>query len=182
VLTCGLSGSGKTSLARAVATPLGALHVRSDIERKRIAGLGPLDDSHSPPDGGIYSRDFTERTYARLLDCATNALLGGESLIVDAAFLKRVERRDLLSLAQRMDVPAAILQCVAPLAVLRERLELRSRSGDDASEAGVAILARQPGYWEEFDDEERTKVVAVDTTAPDAATTALGELRTLGVG
>jgi len=181
VLTCGLSGSGKTSLARAVATPLGALHVRSDIERKRLAGLGPLDDSHSPPDGGIYSRDFTERTYARLLDCATNALLGGESLIVDAAFLKRDERRDMLSLAQRMAVPAAILRCVAPLTVLRERLELRSLSGDDASEAGVAILARQPGYWEEFDDEERTRVVEVDTTAPDAATKTLLELRRLGV-
>jgi len=91
-------GSGKTSLARAVAAPLGALHVRSDVERKRLAGLGPLDDSRSPPDGGIYSRDFTEQTYARLQDCATSALLGGESMIVDAAFLKRDERRDMLGL------------------------------------------------------------------------------------
>ncbi len=122
VLTCGLSGSGKTSVARAVAARLRALHVRSDVERKRLAGLGPLDDSHSPLDGGIYSRDFTERTYARLLDCATNALLGGESAIVDAAFLKRDERRGMRSLAQRLAVPFAILHCVAPLAVLRERL------------------------------------------------------------
>jgi len=181
VLTCGLSGSGKTSLARAVAAPLDALHVRSDIERKRLAGLGPLDDSRSPPDGGIYSRDFTERTYARLQDCAANALQGGQNVIVDAAFLKRDERRDMLSLAQRMAVPSAILHCVAPLAVLHERLESRSRSGADASEAGVAILARQPGYWEELDDEERTRVVTVDTTAPDAAARALDDLRALGV-
>jgi len=182
VLTCGLSGSGKTSLARAVAVPLRALHVRSDVERKRLAGLGPLDDSRSPLDGGIYSRDFTQRTYARLQDCAASALQGGESVIVDAAFLKRDERRDMLGLAQRMAVPFAILHCAAPLAVLRERLESRSRSGSDSSEAGVAILARQPGYWEDFDDEERAKVVAVDTTAPDAAAGALDELRALGVG
>jgi uncharacterized protein len=182
VLTCGLSGSGKTTVAREVATSLGALHVRSDVERKRLAGLGPLDDSRSPPDGGIYSRDFTERTYARLQDCATNALLGGESVIVDAAFLKQDERRVMLSLAQRMAVPPAILHCTAPLDLLRERLESRSRSGGDASEAGVAILARQPGYWEEFDDEERAKVVAVDTTVPDPAAGALDELRALGVG
>jgi hypothetical protein len=71
---------------------------------------------------------------------------------------------------------------VAPLAVLRERLASRSRSGGDASEAGVAILARQPGYWEVLDDEERTRVVAVDTTAPDATTKTLDELRNLGVG
>jgi aminoglycoside phosphotransferase family enzyme/predicted kinase len=181
VLTCGLSGSGKTSIARAVATPLGALHVRSDVERKRLAGLRPLDDSRSPPDGGIYSRGFTSRTYARLLDCAANALQGGESVIVDAAFLKRDERQDMLDLAARSSVPAAILHCVAPLAVLRERLESRSRSGDDASEAGVAILSRQPAYWEEFGDEQRRHVVAVDTTAPDAAARALDELRALGV-
>jgi predicted kinase len=156
--------------------------VRSDIERKRLAGLGPLDDSQSPPDGGIYSHDFTERTYARLQDCATSALLGGESVIVDAAFLKRDERREMLSLAQRMAVPFAILHCEAPLDVLRERLESRSRSGSDASEAGVAILARQPGYWEDFDEEERAKVVAVNTTAPDVATAALDGLRALGVG
>jgi hypothetical protein len=65
---------------------------------------------------------------------------------------------------------------------LRERLESRSRSGSDASEAGVAILARQPGYWEDFDDEELKKVVAVNTTAPDVATAALDGLRALGVG
>jgi uncharacterized protein len=182
ILTCGLSGSGKTSVARAVATPLLALHVRSDVERKRLAGLGPLDDSRSPPDGGIYTRDFTERTYARLKDCATSALLGGESVIVDAAFLRRHERRDMIGLAKGMTVPVGILHCVAPLDVLRERLAGRSRSGGDASEAGVAILARQPGYWEEFDDDERAKVVAVDTTAPDAAAGALDGLRTLGVG
>jgi predicted kinase len=140
-----------------------------------------LDDSRSPPDGGIYSRDYTERTYARLQECATSALLGGESVIVDAAFLKRDERREMLSLAHRMAVPCAILHCVAPHAVLRERLESRSRSGSDASEAGVAILARQPGYWEEFDDEERTRVVTVDTTAPDAPARALDDLRAFGV-
>ena len=59
--------------------------------------------------------------------------------------------------------------------------ESRSRSGDDASEAGVAILSRQPAYWEEFGDEQRRHVVAVDTTAPEAASRALDELRALGV-
>jgi hypothetical protein len=88
----------------------------------------------------------------------------------------------MLSLAQRMAVRCAILHCLAPLDVLRERLESRSRSGGDASEAGVSILARQPGYWEEFDDVERARVVAVDTTAPDAAAGVLDALRALDVG
>jgi hypothetical protein len=182
LLTCGLSGSGKTWLARALAAPLKALHVRSDVERKRLAGLGPLEDSRSPLDGGIYTRDFTARTYDRIHDCAGNSLQGGESVIVDAAFLKRDERRRMLALARRMSVPAAILHCVAPPEVLRARVGDRARSGGDASEAGLAILERQPGFWEDFDEEERERVVTVDTSAPEATAASLERLRALGLG
>ncbi len=182
LLTCGLSGSGKTWLARALAEPLAALHVRSDVERKRLAGLGPLEDSRSPSDGGIYSLEYTHRTYDRLHDCAANALRGGESIIVDAAFLKHDERVRMLELARDLNVPAAIVHCVAPAEVLRARVGQRARSGDDASEAGVAILERQPGFWEDFGADERTAVVTVDTTEPDAATRALDALRSQGIG
>ncbi len=69
VVMVGLSGSGKTWLARRIAARCGALIVRSDIERKRLAGLQPLDTSASAPDAGIYSREFNARTYERLRDC-----------------------------------------------------------------------------------------------------------------
>jgi hypothetical protein len=179
VLTCGLSGSGKTWMARALAPRLRALHVRSDVERKRLAGLGPLEDSRSPLDGGIYTPEFTERTYARLRQCAEDALRGGESVIVDAAFLKRDERRRMRELASAMSTPMTILHCVSPPEVLRARVAHRAESGRDASEAGVAILERQPGFWEEFADEERAHAVTVDTSAPGAVAACLGRLREL---
>jgi hypothetical protein len=181
LLTCGLSGSGKTWIARALAAPLHALHVRSDVERKRLAGLGPLEDSRSPADGGIYTPEFTARTYARLHECAEDALRGGESVIVDAAFLKREERRRVLALAKELSVPAAILHCEAPPAVLRERVTSRGRSGHDPSEAGLAILERQPGFWEAFGDDERPHVVAVDTASPAAVSSSLESLRAAAV-
>ena len=180
-LTCGLSGSGKTWLARSIAQSLDALHVRSDVERKRLAGLGPLDLSHSPPDGGIYTPEYTRRTYDRLHDCAGNAVSGGESIVVDAAFLRRDERTRMLELARHLGVPFAILHCVAPTDVLRRRLDERSRSGRDASEAGVALLDRQPGFWEDFGHDERPAVVTIDTTAPEAAERAVEALRSRGV-
>ncbi len=180
-LTCGLSGSGKTTLARALAERLGWLHVRSDVERKRLAGLGPLEDSRSPPDAGLYTRECTQRTYERLLECAEHALRGGESILVDAAFLKRDERRRMLELARHLRVPAAVLHCAAPVAVLRERVAERAQSRRDASEAGLDVLARQPGFWEEFDVDERAHVVSADTTAPDAVEAALCSLRERGV-
>jgi hypothetical protein len=180
-ITCGLSGSGKTWLARSIAQSLDALHVRSDVERKRLAGLGPLDPSHSPPDGGIYTPEYTRRTYDRLHDCAESAIEGGEAIIVDAAFLRRDERTRMLGLARRLGVPFAILHCVAPTDVLRRRLAERSRSGRDASEAGVALLDRQPGFWEDIGPDERPAVLTIDTSAPEAAERAVEALRSRSV-
>jgi predicted kinase len=77
-------------------------------------------------------------------------------------------------------VPFAILHCVAPIEVLHQRVEERSQSGRDASEAGVALLDRQPGFWEDFGPDERPAVVTIDTTAPDAAERAAEALRSLG--
>jgi hypothetical protein len=181
VLTCGLSGSGKTWIARELAAGLHALHVRSDVERKRLAGLGALEDSRSPPDGGIYTREFTARTYARLEECAAAAVEGGESVILDAAFLRREERLRMLELARTRSVPAAIVHCVAPLEVLRSRLEKRALSGADASEAGVAILDRQPGFQDEFDADERKFVVNAHTDLPGATQATLDGLRSHGI-
>ena len=177
VLTCGLSGSGKTWLARAIAPPLGALHVRSDVERKRLAGLAPDEDSHSEPDGGIYTVEFNARTYQRLEACAAAALAGGESLIVDAAFLRRGERLRFLGLATAANAHAVILHCRAPEAVLRQRVAARSAARSDASEAGIDLLARQPSYWEGFDEFELAHVLEVDTSAAGAAEDALAGLR-----
>jgi hypothetical protein len=179
LVTCGLSGSGKSWLARQLAPVLGALHVRSDVERKRLAGLGPLDDSRSPPDAGIYTLEFNARTYDRLVECAGAALDGGEPVIVDAAFLRAAERRRFLRLAADRGLPFAIVHCCAPETVLRERLVSRSAARDDASEAGLAVLDRQPAYWEPFGDEERAHVVEVDTSEPatvDAASARLAAL------
>ena len=179
VITCGLSGSGKTWLARQVGASGRALHLRSDVERKRLAGLAALESSRSPPDAGIYTLAFNERTYARLHDCAAAALVGGEPVIVDAAFLRREERRRFAELARRFDAPFVIVHCRAPDAVLRARVAARSTAGSDASEAGLDVLARQPGYWEAFTDEERATVVEVDTSDAGAVADVVARLGAL---
>jgi len=176
LLTCGLSGSGKTWLSRALAPRLDALHVRSDVERKRLAGLGPLADSRSMPGGGLYTREFNERTYRRLRDCASGCLRGGENLIVDAAFLRADERTAMLELARELGATPRILYCTAPLGVLRERVSSRQRQRQDASEAGVEVLERQAGWREEFTAAERPLVLELDTARPDAAERALSLL------
>lgn len=179
LITCGLSGSGKTWLARRLAERLGALHLRSDVERKRLAGLAAHEDSRSPPDAGIYTPEFNERTYGRLLDCAAASLAAGEPTIVDAAFLRRHERQRFLALAQERRAPFAIVHCRAPDALLRERVTARATARSDASEAGPDVLARQPGYWEAFAGNEHPCVITVDTGDPAAVAAALERLAAL---
>jgi aminoglycoside phosphotransferase family enzyme/predicted kinase len=176
VLTCGLSGSGKTWLARAIAPSLGALHLRSDVERKRLAGLAPHEDSRSEPDGGIYTLEFNARTYERLERCAAAALEGGETVIVDAAFLRRGERLRFREIAASAGARAVILHCQAPVDTLRKRVAARQASRSDASEAGLEVLARQPSYWEDFDERERAHVLEVDTGTVQADVDTLAAL------
>jgi len=182
LVTCGLSGSGKTWLARPLAERLGALHLRSDVERKRLAGLAAHEDSRSPPDAGIYTLEFNARTYRRLEDCATAALAAGEPVIVDAAFLRSHERQRFLALARERNVPCALVHCRAPDALLRERVQARAAARNDASEAGLEVLARQPSYWEDFGGEERPHVVDVDTSDPAAVVAAIERLAALTGG
>jgi len=177
LLTCGLSGSGKTWLARRLAPELPALHVRSDVERKRLAGLAPLADSRSPPDAGLYTLEFNTRTYARLADCAEASLRGGENVIVDAAFLRLAERSRLLELARAHDARAFILHCTAPLDTLKARITARRSAGTDASEADASLLDRQPAWWEPLSAAERAIAIDVDTGQANAAEATLELLR-----
>jgi aminoglycoside phosphotransferase family enzyme/predicted kinase len=179
LITCGLSGSGKTWLARRLAAHLDALHLRSDVERKRLAGLAAHEDSRSPPDAGIYTLEFNERTYRRLHDCASASLAAGEPTIVDAAFLRSHERQSFLKLALQSNVPFAIVHCHAPGTVLRDRVSARAASGGDASEAGLDVLARQPSYWEALGGDELRHVVNVDTSDASAVAAATATLAAL---
>ncbi|MDP2809315.1 MAG: AAA family ATPase [Rhodocyclaceae bacterium] len=163
VITCGLSGSGKTTASSArLLDPIAAaagniVRLRSDVERKRLFGLAPPDNSGSTLDGGIYTADATTRTYARLHALASTLLAAGWPVIVDAAFLRREERAAFRALAAELGVGFGILATAAPTEELRRRLMARS---GDASEATVAVLEKQLTWFEPLDEGERACVIA----------------------
>lgn len=176
IVTCGLSGSGKTWLSTRLMTALGALRIRSDVERKRMAGLKALESSRSLSES-IYTLEFNDRVYRRLLEGARRALTSSEHIIVDAASLKRIERESFIALASELGVPVRIVHCTAPPDVLKSRLRQRQAVGKDASEADVAVLERQFANWESFSERERPHVVEIDTSTPDPAGRAIAQLR-----
>lgn len=164
LLMHGLSGSGKTWLAQQLASALGAVHLRSDVERKRLAGLAEHARSNSEQGQGLYAREISERVYQRLAQCAEDSLTGGFSTIVDAAFQRREERALLRELALRHGVRLQVIRCGAPRPLLEQRLVERRKSGADASEADVAVLRWQEGHLEPIDAAEGLAVIDAETT------------------
>jgi aminoglycoside phosphotransferase family enzyme/predicted kinase len=144
VLMCGLSGSGKTWLAQRLAPALRAVHLRSDIERKRLAGLAPLARSASAVAQGLYAREMTVAVYDRLTECATDALAGGYTTIVDATFAAAGDRARFRALAAQLGLDLQIIYCHAPRGVLESRIRQRGRRSRDPSEADLEVL-----HWQE---------------------------------
>lgn len=162
VLMHGLSGSGKTWLSERLMTRLPAIRLRSDVERKRLHGLQPQARSGSAPGAHLYDEHTTLQTYRELLALAEVALASGCHVIVDAVFLLRWQRRLFRELAARLRIPWVIVECRAPVMLLRARLEERSAAGHDASEATLAVLDYQLRALQALERSERTHAVAVD--------------------
>ena len=139
----GLSGTGKSLLARALAPELipapGALVLRSDVERK--ARLGKLETERLTADA--YAPEITMQVYAALADKARRVVAAGFSVIVDAVFADPAERAAIRAVADGARAEFRGLFLVADLPLRVARMGARSR---DASDADAAIARAQESY------------------------------------
>lgn len=143
IITHGVSGSGKSWHAARLVEPLGAIRIRSDVERKRLFGYAADADTGSGIQSGIYTAAASTRTYEQLAMLARHVLEAGFTAIIDAAFLKRQERDRFRQLAVTAGVPFMMLVCHAPEDILRQRILMRQAADTDPSEAGLAVLEAQ---------------------------------------
>jgi aminoglycoside phosphotransferase family enzyme/predicted kinase len=164
VAIMGLSGSGKTWLASRLAPLLDAVHLQSDVERKRLAGLAAGARSGSGVATGLYAPEATARLYAHLAGCAGELLGAGCSVVVDATCGTRDQRARLRGMAQQLGVPLRVIVCRAPEQTLRQRLRQRAAQGIDASEADAAVLDWQLRHAQPVQGEEGLSVIEVDTS------------------
>jgi aminoglycoside phosphotransferase family enzyme/predicted kinase len=162
LLMHGVSGSGKTWLSQHLLEQLGGIRLRSDVTRKRLFGLKPLQESAAIP-GGIYTQEASARTLATLVEDARGLLAAGFLVIVDATFIHRSWRAPFQALAAELRVAWRIVSLAAPPDVLQARIEQRQMQGTDASEAGLAVLASQLANEEPFDADEATYVIDIQS-------------------
>lgn len=138
----GLSGTGKSTLAALLAPSIGrapgAVHLRTDIERKRLHGAGELD--RLPCEA--YKPECTAEVYAHVRELAGVALEAGQSVVIDAVHLRESERTAAACVAEARGARFTGLWLEAPLDSLRARVSERS---NDASDATDAIVLQQAG-------------------------------------
>lgn len=161
-ITHGFSGSGKTTATQSLMQIPGAIRLRSDIERKRLAGLDALAQSNSGIGQNLYTTDTTRQTYTTLAQLAGGLLDANWPVIVDATFLAHWQRDLLRKQAQSHGVPFHILDFEVPAATLRDRVIQRGRSNVDASEAGIDVLQHQMATEEKLAPHEQADVTRIN--------------------
>lgn len=159
ILVGGLPGSGKSVLAGGLARTANVEWIRADVVRKGLAGIEPTDSGRAAVDGGIYSAEWTERTYAACLDRAAATIREGGRVVVDASFVDGRRRSAFVEAARAWGVPIVMLIPGAPPAEIRRRLA--DRVGD-ASDADWAVYQAAAARWDALDD--RCPSLEIDTT------------------
>jgi len=175
-LTYGLSGAGKTWLARQLAEHLGAIHLRSDVERKRLAGLAENALSSSALGQDLYSGSANTHVYAKLSRDANEVLAGDYDVIVDATFGRREDRAGFRKLAERLGIPILLINCHAPKEILRARIKARRSGEAQPSEADERVLEWQIEHSDVLDANEGMRTISVDTTHSAAVEQVINEL------
>ena len=164
ILMHGVSGTGKTTVSTEVMKTLGAIRVRSDVERKRISGEKNERAVREEIKESLYAPAMTQATYARLLDLANTMLKAGYSTVVDATFLRVAQRQPFIQLAHDRQFSFVILDVWAPEEVLAERIKWRARQGTDASDATIAVMERQRAQEDPLNEAEQAYTIHINST------------------
>ncbi|MFI5797866.1 AAA family ATPase [Streptomyces sp. NPDC051677] len=172
----GPPGSGKSTLSGALADRLEATLLSSDRLRKELAGIPPERSAAAAYGEGLYTAEWTARTYAALLDRAAALLASGESVVLDATWSSTEQRVAARRVAERTSADLVALHCQAPGEVSAARLSTRAPGPSDADLAVATAMAAEEPPWPE--------AVAVDTSGPleSAVSRALAAVRPWGTG
>ncbi len=164
-ITTGLVGSGKTALSKALAGRMGLVVLSSDVTRKRLAQMPATEHRFEEYDSGIYSPDFSRKTYDALMAEAKSILAEGGSVIMDASFIKAAERKKAKALAEEMNASFYILECKPDEETIRQRLNQRLEKGS-VSDGRWKIYEIQKGQFEPVVEVPPQKHVIIDTAQP----------------
>lgn len=168
IITHGVSASGKTTFSQKLLQLIPAIRIRSDVERKRMANMKTSNHSNAAGKIDIYTKEFSDRVYNKLVLFSESIIDSGYSVIIDAAFLDKSKREQFKNLANTKKVEFIILDFTASEDILRERIIQRTQ---DASDADISVLETQLLNLQPLDEFEQaySYTISANTAAIDIA-------------
>jgi aminoglycoside phosphotransferase family enzyme/predicted kinase len=173
-ITHGVSAVGKSHVAMRLVEALGAIRLRSDVERKRLFGEQTVANDLQ---AGIYSADASAATYKRLHEIAADILHAGFPVVIDATYLKRDQRDSAAKVAEATGAPFLILDCNAPQAVIESWLAVRQAEKQDPSDATLAVIEAQQASREALTPAEILCSKRVQTNESGTLDTVVEQIR-----
>jgi uncharacterized protein len=164
-VVCGMIAAGKSTVAEALAQALQINTLRSDVVRKKLFDRQVFESQTTGFGKGIYSEDATALTYGKLLLLAQEEVEQDRSVILDATFGHKNQRREVLRLAQDMDADIIFLECRCPEAVIKKRLRERGKT-PSVSDARLMHLAEFKAGYEAPDEIPPAIKITIDTSEP----------------
>lgn len=162
----GLIASGKSTLAEAWAKTIGTNYYNSDRVRKELAGLAANAPQQESFKAGIYSTEFSQKTYDALLNHAATELGHQHSVTLDGSYQTKSERSRLLLLAEEHNASATFVLCRCPEEAMKERLAIRAQDPQAVSDGRWEIYLQQKTSFEEPDELPANTIITIDTNAP----------------
>ena len=166
IVTMGMPATGKTTLAHALATRLGLVHLSSDRMRKELAGIALTAQHTGAFNAGIYRPEMTRRTYTALHRRAGRWLRRGQSVVLDATYGNPAERAAVSHLARRTCARLIVFVCEADEATIQARLAARATDATAVSDARLTVW---PALRDAFvNPTELGHAMRLDMTRPES--------------
>lgn len=166
VVICGLMGTGKSTLARALAERVGLEVIRSDVVRKELVGIEEENHRYETFGGGIYSEKFFDATYDALFRRAEALLGAGKGVVIDASFKRRGYRERAKEIAAQHGAPFLLIESSCSDQVVKRRLETRTREKRDVSDGRWSLFKSQKADFEVISELPEKEHLRVNTDRP----------------
>jgi hypothetical protein len=149
------------------------------VLRKEVLAIAPNEKHYEDFGKGIYRESFTRKTYAKALEVASEKLITGKSVIIDASYKNRRDRQDARETAKRLQADFFIIECICPDDMIKKRLDARMSNTKEASDGRWEIYQAQKDTFEKINEIPDAIHIVLDTSlTPEECTyTALQKIK-----